>query len=58
MILIVNFFKQSFSMNYEHPIDLLVLGSGVLMISGSLVVAHHVSGVRRRPSGKSEMSGA
>jgi len=54
MILIVNFFKQSFSMNYERPIDLLILGSGVLLISGSLVVAHHVSGGRRKAPGKSE----
>jgi uncharacterized membrane protein YqhA len=57
MILIVNFFKQSFSMNYEHPIDLLILGSGVLLISGSLVVAHHVSGGRRRYPDKSESPG-
>lgn len=48
MILIVNFFKLSFSINYERPIDLLILGGGVLLISGSLVVAHHVSGERKR----------
>jgi uncharacterized membrane protein YqhA len=54
MILIVNFFKQSFSMNFEHPIDLLALGGGVLLVSGSLVVAHHVSGRRKKPGGKSE----
>ena len=47
MILIVNFFKLSFSMNYEHPIDLLMLGGGVLLVSGSLVVAHYVSGRRK-----------
>ncbi len=57
MILIVNFFKQSFSMNYERPIDLLILGSGVLLISGSLVVAHHVSGGRRKAPGKGEALG-
>jgi uncharacterized membrane protein YqhA len=33
MILIVNFFKQSFSVNYARPIDLLILGGGVLLIS-------------------------
>ena len=54
MILIVNFFKLSFSVNYEHPIDLLALGGGVLLISGSLVVAHHVSGKRRITTGKGE----
>jgi uncharacterized protein (TIGR00645 family) len=52
MILIVNFFKLSFSVNIEHPIDLLALGGGVLLISGSLVVAHHVSGKRRKTTGK------
>jgi uncharacterized protein (TIGR00645 family) len=54
MILIVNFFKLSFSVNYEHAIDLLTLGGGVLLISGSLVVAHHVSGKRRSVPGKAE----
>jgi uncharacterized protein (TIGR00645 family) len=47
MILIVNFFKQSFSVRYQRPLDLLILGAAVLLISGSLVVAHHVSGKRR-----------
>lgn len=58
MILIVNFFKQSFSMSYERPIDLLVLGGGVLLISGSLVVAHHVSERRKRITEKAEAPGA
>lgn len=58
MILIVHFFKQSFSMNYEHPIDLLILGGGVFLISGSLVVAHHVSGKRRMTTGKGEAPGS
>src|SRR5438132_13232096 len=52
MILIVTFFKQSFSMNYERPLDLLILAGGVLLISGSLVVAHYVSGGRKRPAHK------
>jgi uncharacterized protein (TIGR00645 family) len=54
MILIVNFFKQSFSLNYERPFDLLALGGGVLLISGSLVVAHHVSDRRKMIAGSSE----
>jgi len=58
MILIVNFFKLSFSMKYEHPIDLLILGGGVLLISGSLVVAHHISGGRKKTTGKGEAPGA
>lgn len=48
MILIVNFFKLSFSMTYGKPLDLLILGGGVLLISGSLVVAHYVSGGRKK----------
>lgn len=52
MILIVNFFRQSFSVTYQRPIDLLILGSAVLLISGSLVVAHHVSDKRRGGSEK------
>lgn len=54
MILIVNFFKSSFSVNYDRPIDLLALGGGVLLISGSLVVAHYVSGKRRKFGGRGE----
>lgn len=54
MILIVNFFKQSFSLNYDRPLDLLALGGVVLLISGSLVVAHHVSDRRKMITGKSE----
>lgn len=57
MILIVNFFKLSFTMNYERPIDLLILGGGVLLISGSLVVAHHVSGRRKSMGGRVEARG-
>lgn len=52
MILIVNFFKASFSMNFDHPMDLLVLGAGVLLISLSLAVAHYVSARRRGTVGK------
>lgn len=50
MILIVNFFKLSFSATYNRPIDLLILGSGILLVSLSLVVAHYVSGAQRRRS--------
>ena len=56
MILIVNFFKQSFSVTYERPLDLLILGAGVLLISGSLVVAHQVSGRRKKTSEKHELT--
>ena len=44
MILVVSFFRLSFTISYDHPIDLLILGAGVLLISGSLVVAHYVPG--------------
>jgi uncharacterized membrane protein YqhA len=57
MILIVNFFKLSFGVNYEHSTDLLALGGGVLLISGSLVVAHYVSDRRRGALGKAESPG-
>ena len=56
MILIVNFFKLSFSMNYDKPMDLLILGGGVLLISGSLVVAHHVSGGRKKGKGDKHLN--
>lgn len=52
MILIVNFFKLSFSITYDHPIDLLVLGGGILMIAGALVITHYISGKNKKvPTG-------
>jgi uncharacterized membrane protein YqhA len=49
MILIVNFFKESFKMEYKDPKDLLILGGGVLLVSGSLLVAHFVSDRHKTP---------
>ena len=51
--LIVTFFRLSFSINYRSPLDLLMLGGGVLLISASLVVAHQVSTKRKGNSRKS-----
>jgi uncharacterized membrane protein YqhA len=53
MILIVNFFKLSFSLEYGAPLDLLTLGGGILLIAGALVVTHYVSGMRARRRGAS-----
>ena len=54
MILIVSFFQASFSIPYDHPVDLLMLGGAVLLISGSLVVAHYVGGGRRKALAKTD----
>ena len=51
MILIVNFFKLSFSINDDHPLHLLALGGGILLIAGALVVTHYVSGLRAHKRG-------
>ena len=48
MILIVNFFKLSFSITYQRSLDLLVLGGGILLIALALVVTHYASGMGRR----------
>jgi len=48
MILIVNFFKVSFSVVYDRPIDLVILGGGILLVAGSLVITHYVSGLKAR----------
>jgi uncharacterized protein (TIGR00645 family) len=50
MILIVNFFKLSFAVVYDHPVDLLILDGGILLVAGSLVITHYVSGRRGRVS--------
>ena len=52
MILIVNFFKMPFNVTYDQPMDLLVLGGGILLIASSLVVTHYVSGMKRSPPRK------
>lgn len=48
MILIVNFFKLSFGIEYARPLDLLLLGGGILLVAASLVVTHYVSGMRKQ----------
>ncbi|MBI3781471.1 MAG: YqhA family protein [candidate division NC10 bacterium] len=54
MILIVHFFKLSFSIAYNSALDLLALGGGILLVAGSLVVTHYVSGMKpSRPKGAS-----
>jgi len=47
MILIVNFFKLSFGIDYARPMDLLALGGGILLVAASLVVMHYVSGMKK-----------
>jgi uncharacterized protein (TIGR00645 family) len=48
MILIVNFFKLSFGIQYDTPMDLLLLGAGIVALAGSLVITHYVAGQRKR----------
>jgi uncharacterized membrane protein YqhA len=43
MILIVNFFKISFSISFKNPLDLLILGGGILLISGALLMTHKIT---------------
>jgi uncharacterized membrane protein YqhA len=50
MILIVNFFKLSFNLLYETPLDLLILGAGIVTIAGALVITHYAFGLRTRAS--------
>jgi uncharacterized membrane protein YqhA len=40
MILIVNFFEQSFNITYTKPSDLLYLGGGLSLVAISLLTAH------------------
>jgi uncharacterized protein (TIGR00645 family) len=47
MILIVNFFKLSFSVVYDQPLDLLVLGGAILLVSISLVATHYLTVIHR-----------
>ncbi|HYM01095.1 MAG TPA: YqhA family protein [Blastocatellia bacterium] len=52
MILIVNFFKLSFGIDYTRPIDLLALAGGILLVAAALVVTHYVSGLKKLLSRK------
>jgi uncharacterized protein (TIGR00645 family) len=47
MILIVNFFKLSFSVVYDQPLDLLVLAGAIILVAGALFVAHYSAGMHR-----------
>ena len=40
-ILIVNFFKLSFSVVYDRPIDLLILGAAIVLVSVALFLTHY-----------------
>lgn len=42
MILIVEFFKQAFTIKYDHVLDLLFLAVGIILIAISLFVTHKI----------------
>ncbi|MFH1035394.1 MAG: YqhA family protein [Pseudomonadota bacterium] len=42
MILIVNFFKQAFDIDYKTPTDLLFLGGAILLVALALYVSHNI----------------
>jgi uncharacterized membrane protein YqhA len=48
MILVVNFFKVSFSITYGGTLDLLILGGAILLVAGALLVTHYASVLSRR----------
>jgi len=52
MILIINFFKLSFTVQLDRPIDLLLLGGGVFLVAAALFITHkmiiHRSGSANR----------
>jgi len=47
MILIVNFFRQSFKIDFNQPIHLLILGGGIVLVAVALVITHYVSAANR-----------
>jgi uncharacterized membrane protein YqhA len=42
MILIVNFFKQAFDIDYKTPMDLLSLAGAILLVALALFVSHNI----------------
>jgi uncharacterized membrane protein YqhA len=40
MILVVSFFEHSLSVKYDEAMDLLLLGAGILLVSGALYLTH------------------
>jgi uncharacterized membrane protein YqhA len=40
MILVVSFFEHSLSIEYKGAMDLLLLGAGILLVSGALFLTH------------------
>ncbi len=47
MILVINFFRVSFSVVLDRPIDLLLLGGGIVMIAGTIFITHQIIHKRR-----------
>ncbi len=55
MILVINFFRLSFSVTLDRPIDLILLGGGIILISGTIFISHQIIHRRKlsiRNSGK------
>lgn len=48
MILIINFFELSFTVPLTQPLDLVMLGGGILMVAAALFVTHHIIAHRRK----------
>jgi uncharacterized protein (TIGR00645 family) len=42
MILIVNFFKQAFDIDYKTPVDLIYLAGAILLVAAALYVSHNI----------------
>jgi uncharacterized membrane protein YqhA len=42
MILVINFFHASFRISFEHPIDLLLLGGGIILTAGTIFITHQI----------------
>jgi uncharacterized membrane protein YqhA len=40
MILIVSFFEKSLSIEYKNALDMLYLGTGILLVAGALFLTH------------------
>jgi uncharacterized membrane protein YqhA len=54
MILVISFFQESFSMTLSNPVDLLLLGGGIVLIAGALWITHDIMSRRK---GKKNQTG-
>ncbi len=52
MILVINFFRLSFTVPLDRSTDLLLLGSGIILMAGTIFITHQIIHKRKLSTGR------